>query len=378
MPQIAGYDLFGSFQPTDETGGDTYDIVPVQDGRVFVLMGDATGHGIGPAISVTQMQAMLRVALRLGADLDHAYLHINNQLVEDLPEDRFVTAFLGLLDPVRNEVRYHAGGQGPLLHFRAASGECEWHGPSLFPLGAMPLPAAREARSLRLAPGDVLALLSDGVYEYMDRAQQQFGEPKVAELIRAHHAKPMAELGALLLEALRHHGAGAAQADDVTIVLVRRLPSEAIDSVQGRPGVRRVEQRFERSFDSLAPIFEFTARFAEQEDFEPSLRYAVDFTIEELFTNMVKYNPRGGSDIAIALESDGHVFVGEIVDDDSDRWDVTAAPDADTALGAAERRPGGLGLHLIRRVMDGISYMHEGRQSIITFKRALRKETKGL
>ncbi len=372
MPAVPGYDMFGSFKPTDETGGDTYDLVQVDDGTVFLLMGDATGHGIGPAISVTQMQAMLRVALRLGASLDDAYMHINNQLVEDLADDRFITAFLGMLDPARHEVRYHAGGQGPLLHFQAASGECVWYGPSLFPLGAMHLPAARVAQVIALAPGDVLGLLSDGVYEYMDPANQEFGEARVAELIRTHHGRPMAELGRLILDALNVHGSGATQADDVTIVLVRRLPGGALDSAAMGDGVQRVEQRFARTFDSLAPIFEFIGRFAEQAGFQPDLKFAVDFTVEELFTNMVKYNAQGKGDIALALESDGTMFTGELVDDDSERWDVTAAPDADVSLSAAERNPGGLGLHLIRRVMDGISYGHDGRQSTITFRRALR------
>src|SRR5210317_961611 len=97
MPKINGYGFAGAFSPTDQTGGDLYDFVPLSDERLFLLMGDATGHGIGPALSATQVRAMLRIALRLGADLDDVFVNINDQLVEDLPEDRFVTAFFGLL-----------------------------------------------------------------------------------------------------------------------------------------------------------------------------------------------------------------------------------------------------------------------------------------
>jgi anti-sigma regulatory factor (Ser/Thr protein kinase) len=323
---------------------------------------------------VTQLQAMLRVALRLGASLDDAYLHINNQLVATLPEDRFITAFLGMLDPVMHEVRYHAGGQGPLLHYKAATDDSAWYPPTLFPMGAMPLPGPRASSSIQLEPGDVLALLSDGVYEFMDTANAQFGEARVAELIRQNHRLPMGELGRLLLTELHKHGAGAAQADDVTIVLVRRLPGGALDSAAMGDGVQRVEQRFPRTFDSLAPIFDFIGQFAQQAGFDESLKYAVDFTVEELFTNMVKYNAAGKCDIALSLESDGTTFTGELIDDDSERWDPTAAPDADVSLGAEDRRPGGLGLHLIRRVMDGISYGHHERQSSIIFRRALRRE----
>ncbi len=119
MPDVPGYDLHGQFLPTGHAGGDLFDLV-VLDGQLFILMGDATGHGFGPALSATQMQAMLRVAFRCGADLDEAYRHVNNQLEEDLPDDRFVTAFMGFLDPQRHVIRYHSGGQGPILHFRAA------------------------------------------------------------------------------------------------------------------------------------------------------------------------------------------------------------------------------------------------------------------
>ncbi|TFG64313.1 MAG: GAF domain-containing protein [Gemmatimonadales bacterium] len=121
MPTVKGYDLFGTFLPADETGGDTFDIVTLDDGRLFVCMGDATGHGIGPALPATQMQAMFRLALRLGTDLDSAFMHVNNQLTEDLSDDRFVTAFVGLLDPNDHNMYFHSGGQGPILHFRGAS-----------------------------------------------------------------------------------------------------------------------------------------------------------------------------------------------------------------------------------------------------------------
>src|SRR5690606_17625110 len=178
MPDIPGYDIHGHFLPTSETGGDLFDLALLDD-RLFMLLGDATGHGFGPALSAPQMQAMLRVAFRCGTDLDRAYMHVNNQLNEDLPDDRFITAFMGLLDPTAHEVRFHSGGQGPILHFHAADGRCEWHKPTSFPLGIMELDGTAPARRLALAPGDVLALISDGVYEYAAPGGAQFGEQGV-------------------------------------------------------------------------------------------------------------------------------------------------------------------------------------------------------
>jgi len=223
MPEVPGYDLHGHFQPTDHTGGDLYDLVVLKD-RLFMLLGDATGHGFGPALSATQMQAMLRVSFRLGADLDQAYMHVNNQLAEDLPDDRFITAFMGFLDPVTHRVNYHSGGQGPILHFRAADGICDWYKPTNFPVGIMEIDDQQESANLQLEPGDILALISDGVYEYANLQGEEFGEERVAGLFRTHHQLSMAGLTEILTKAVKEFGGDAPQADDITLVLVRRLP----------------------------------------------------------------------------------------------------------------------------------------------------------
>jgi phosphoserine phosphatase len=225
MPVVPGYDVHGQFLPTGRAGGDLFDLV-VLNGELFILMGDATGHGFGPALSATQMQAMLRVAFRCGADLDAAYRHVNNQLEEDLPDDRFVTAFMGFLDPRRHCIRYHSGGQGPILHFRAAEERCDWYRPTTFPVGILPLDQAGDARELEMSPGDVLVLLSDGIYEFESRQGVQFGEERVGQLLRYHHRLPAAELARQILSATFEHGDGVSQEDDITLVLVRRLPEE--------------------------------------------------------------------------------------------------------------------------------------------------------
>lgn len=221
MPVVAGYQAHGSFLPAAQTGGDTFDLAVLDQGLLIVL-GDATGHGIAPALSVTRMHAMLRMAFLLGADLETAFKQVNNLLADTLAADRFVTAFIGLLDPLTHRLRYLSGGQGPILHFHARSGECSRHRPTCFPLGAMALPSPRAAVQTTLEPGDVLVLLSDGVYEYHDAGGVQFGEGRVERLVAEHHRKGMPALSAVLLESLQAFAGGAPQEDDITMVLLRR------------------------------------------------------------------------------------------------------------------------------------------------------------
>lgn len=221
MPQVPGYAMHGSFLPASLTGGDTYDVALIEQGLLLVLA-DATGHGIAPALSVTQMHAMLRMAFRMGADLETAFRQVNDQLAATLPEGRFVTAFIGLLDVQTHRLRFLSGGQGPILHFRAATGDCSVYRATSFPMGAMPIHTLRPAVELTIEPGDWLVLSSDGIYEYADPAGELFGRPRVEQVVHDLSGDTPAALAQALLASVRAHAQGQPQDDDITLLLLRR------------------------------------------------------------------------------------------------------------------------------------------------------------
>lgn len=357
MPEVAGYDIASWFQPAELTGGDTYDVA-LTDGKLLVVLGDATGHGIAPALSVTQMQAMLRMAFRLKADLETAFAQVNDRLAETLADDRFITAFIGLLDPVAHTMRFLSAGQGPLFHYRAATGRSDLHKPTSFPLGAMPLPAPPRAVTIPFAPGDALLLLSDGFYEQASAAGENWGEDRLHALLADHAREPMDSLLRLVVDDVRAHAGGAAQEDDMTAVLV------------GRRHERMARRSFVRGFDAIPALAAFTADFAAREGVDAGYLPVVDLAIEELFTNMVKYGGPSIADVRVdlAVAPDGVDVV--LVDRDVEPFDVTRAPDADVDLPLERRRPGGLGLHLIKRLVDEYRYHYtkSSRQSRISFR----------
>jgi phosphoserine phosphatase len=362
MPSLPGYDVYGTFEPADLTGGDTFDLELLDQG-LLVVLGDATGHGIAPALSVTQMHAMLRMAFRMGADLETAFTHVNNQLADTLPPDRFITAFIGLLDATTHKLRFHSGGQGPILYFVASTGACVHHKPTSFPLAAMPLTALRPPVTLDIRPGDILALVSDGIYEYRNAAGEEFGDRRVQELIRAHCDQTMAELSATLLAAVRAFAAGAPQEDDMTVVLVKRevWPVAA-------------DWTFKRTFDAIPEIAQFTADVFVSHQIDPRLLPSLDLVLEELFTNMVKYG-KGDAPVRITLRrAPGGVQV-TMTDFGVEPFDVTRVPAADTRAPIEQREAGGLGLHLVRKMVDSIEYeyLKESRQSRITFSMTVRE-----
>jgi sigma-B regulation protein RsbU (phosphoserine phosphatase) len=357
MPVLAGYEVSGVFQPADETGGDTFDFSALPGERLFVMMGDATGHGIGPALSVTQMQAMLRLAVRLDASLDAAYRHVNNQLNDDLPPERFVTGFLGVLDARAHTLEFHAAGQGPILHYHAASAVTERGLPTTFPLGAFPVEQPRPSRKLALGPGDIVALISDGVFEWPGPDGGEFGVERVEALLHEHHRLPVAQLAALIFEQARAFG--AAQADDVTIVLLHRLAA----------GAGTVEIELPRTNAALDSAVALVREFWQRHQLPDADRFAVDFAIEELFTNMVKYGGGGTTRIRLRLAREPGAVAVLLVDPDSERFDPTAARPVDLAAPLEKRTPGRLGLPLIHKLVDDFAFDYTGRESRISFRK---------
>ena len=132
--------------------------------------------------------------------------------------------------------------------------------------------------------------------------------------------------------------------------------------------------KFDRSFDSLQQIFEFADRFYALERIDQRHHFAVNFAIEELFTNMVKYNAGNPHQVLIEMQQTDGQLIAHLTDFDVDPFDVTAAREVDTESPLEDRKIGGLGLHLIPKMIDTIDYDYDesDRRSRITFTKALR------
>lgn len=243
LPLIRGYDLAASNRQADETGGDTFDVVGLEGGSgALLLMADATGHGIGPALAATQVQAMLRMAARLGAPVEQAVTHLNALVCEALPVGRFVTAFVGTLtagDPGdaaggADQITYVSAGQAPILVVRR-DGTHEVRGATILPLGVDPWLEPPRPETVRLGPGDVFLLLSDGYYEYADDSGRQCGVERIVEAVRRAMegwggGEGAAEAVIASIDAaLAEHGARGdgtvrpPQDDQTALVVVRRV-----------------------------------------------------------------------------------------------------------------------------------------------------------
>ena len=236
LPAIEGFDLSAWTRPADETGGDSYDVIGLQDDsdgssaltegeadRAVLLLADATGHGIGPALSVVQLRAMVRMAVRVGADLSGIAEKINQQLHADLPQERFITAWVGILDGQNNTLTSFSAGQAPLLHYVAAEDTCHVLSSNAIPLGLLPIMKTEVPPPILLEPGDLYAILSDGFFEAKNQSGEEFETDRVIEIIRRYRHESAGEILRQIRLATDLFTAGAPQDDDQTLVIIKRL-----------------------------------------------------------------------------------------------------------------------------------------------------------
>ena len=132
-----------------------------------------------------------------------------------------------------------------------------------------------------------------------------------------------------------------------------------------------MQTKLNRSYDSLEEMYDLTERFFLSKDVDPSIRFPVHFVMEELFTNMVKYQPDNSNDILLAVKEVGGSVSVSLTDFDVDDFDVTVDRNVNTEAPLDERTPGGLGLHLIHKMVDTLNYDYADRQSTVTFTKGM-------
>jgi PAS domain S-box-containing protein len=214
-PVLPGLEIAGASYQAQETGGDYFDFIPMSDGHWGIVIGDASGHGIGAALLVAQTHAYLRAFALTNADPGQILGRVNQCLV-----DYFVTLFLGRLDPFTRSLVFSNAGHLP-AYVIDRRGEVKLvlqsTGP---PVGVCPTSVFPNGPAVRLEPGDLLFLLSDGIVEAHTGDFLLFGIERTLEVVRAHRHEPPGEIIAALMDQVREWS-GSAKADDMTAIFIK-------------------------------------------------------------------------------------------------------------------------------------------------------------
>lgn len=222
-PAFDGYSFAGMNRPAEQTGGDYFDWQPLPDGRLMVVMADVTGHGIGPALVMAVCRAYARATAPLDSDPASLMSRLNTLLADDVKDGRFVTLAMAVLH-TSGRVELVSAGHGPTLLYRAETGVVEQFGGDGLPLAVMPGEDYGPSRSFAMQPGDVLVLLTDGIPEWPNDSGVQLGSKRLAEALARAATQSPENILAALDRIAKEHADGAPQLDDVTIVVVKRVP----------------------------------------------------------------------------------------------------------------------------------------------------------
>jgi PAS domain S-box-containing protein len=222
LPGLAGYDMAAYYQPAREVGGDFYDFLELEDGRLGLIVGDVSGKGVPAALVMAITRTMLHAAYRLGSPAPGEILHqVNNILHPDIPPNMFVTYLVALLDSRVGRLQYANAGHD-LPYLRHAEGVSELRATGM-PLGLMPN-MSYEQKEIALKPGESILLYSDGLVEAHDPRREMFGFPRMQGLVGAHPGGASL-IDFLLGELEQFTGEEWEQEDDIALLTLQRLRS---------------------------------------------------------------------------------------------------------------------------------------------------------
>jgi phosphoserine phosphatase RsbU/P len=219
-PEIEGFDVAGVCIPAEETGGDFFDYLPGQDGTLGLVVGDVSGHGIGPALLAAETRAYIRALARVGSDVGQITTTVNKLLWEDTSGCRFATLFLARIDLARRILTYAAAGHcAYLVH---ESGDFTLLNSQVAPLGIFENTLLRTSEPVFLRHGDTLLIATDGLFDVRcDR--MLFGKDRSIGLVHAYRHSPAEKIVDAVLHGARAFSQNGPLADDLTIVVAKVL-----------------------------------------------------------------------------------------------------------------------------------------------------------
>jgi serine phosphatase RsbU (regulator of sigma subunit) len=220
-PDVPGADLAGFNLACRTVGGDYYDFFKYPDGRVALTLGDVSGKGMPASLMMMALHARVQVLAEDPGNLAQFMTRINKATCANCPSNRFITFFFSVFNASTGELAYANAGHNPPILVRA-NGDAEMLPGGGPVLGILPIAPYSELRA-QLDHGDMLVLYSDGVTEANNTAFEEYDEERFIEVLKANREKPAFQIVQAVIQAVTQFSSGAPQADDITLVVAKRL-----------------------------------------------------------------------------------------------------------------------------------------------------------
>lgn len=360
------FEIYGMMTPAKEVGGDFYDFYLTEQTRVNFMIADVSGKGIPAAMFMMTAKTELNNLTLAGNTIERSFTLSNNVLCEHNDAGMFVTAWQGQLNLETGSFHYVNAGHNPPLLCRK-DGTFEYlKGKHCFVLAGME-GMQYHSQKLVLAPGDVIFLYTDGVTEATDSNNRLYGEQRLLDVLNSVRELPVKDMCARVKQDVDSFVGNEPQFDDITMVAMRYLaPCQLRDEFRLDFAEAEIED-----VEKTMVMFE---KEMEEREYPTKIIRQISIAIDELMSNIIRYGyPDHKGPVSVTMhELTGNNMIKVQFIDQAVPFDPTSMVDPDITKPAEERKIGGLGIMMVRKIMDGFDYVYEDGKNIVTLYKRLR------
>lgn len=364
FPDYPNINAYGEVIPAKEVGGDLFDFY-IRENRLFFCVGDVSGKGVPASIVMAMTRSFFRSFTSYMDNPAKIVMQMNDSLSgEGNDQSMFVTLFLGVFNLTTGELHYcNAGHNSPLVigHRSLVNLDCKAN----LPLGVIGGFAYQE-QAAKLEIGDTLFLYTDGLTEAENTRHEQFGEERMGELLAAHGEQSPQELIETMHQAVAKFVGNAEQSDDLTLFAIRLLDKSPITHRPSPMTSGHYSLVMRNDIQQIPTL----AEWIEMLGLPQELNMPINLALEEAVSNVMLYAYPGksGQVLVECEKSNKLVFT---ITDSGVPFDPTQQIDPDVTQSAEERPIGGLGIFLVRQIMDDIRYERKEDKNILTLVKSL-------
>lgn len=356
-PNREEIDLYAEMITAKEVGGDFYDFYMIDENKVAFLVADVSGKGIPAAMFMMRAKTIIKDLAETGMELSEVFTKANEKLCENNEAGMFVTAWMGTLDLLTGTLSFANAGHNPPL-VKTSEGKFEYlkTRSGLFLAGMEGIKYKKN--EIKLAPGDVIYLYTDGITEATNEQNELYGEKRLQQLVNACENLSAEQLCSAIKDDVNKFVGTAAQFDDITMLCVGYKSSVNLEE----------EITVSAEVDSLPEITEFVEANLVKFGCNMKMITQVNIALDEIVSNIARYaySP-GKGNVTVALEIlKNPKAVSVTFIDNGKPYNPLEKNDPDVSLSADEREVGGLGIFMVKKSMDDMHYEYSDGKNIFT------------
>ncbi len=363
FPDEDEFDVYATMNPAREVGGDFYDFFKTDDSHLAVVIADVSGKGVPAAMFMVIAKTLIKDHLTLGLSPAEVLTKVNNILCDGNESGMFVTAWIGVLDLETGKMVYaNAGHNPPLVKLGLSDFKYLKCRPG-FVLAGLENIRYKEDFFV-MEPDDRLFLYTDGVTESTNGNEELYGEKNLEDFIDYCINIDAVNTLSLLKQRLDEFTGDREQFDDVTMLM--------LDFKKYKKNREMIEKEFEAKDENLPEVLKMLDEQLEKRDADFKATMQLEIALEELFINIAHYAYKDLGTAMIRMEFEGNrVFI--TLEDNGQKFNPLEQADPDITSSAEERDIGGLGIYMVKKTMDNMTYKYENNKNILTIEKVFKE-----